>query len=336
MLNLIILSFFAIASVSKAAPIGVIPSVALPPDDNPITPEKIKLGKQLFFDPRLSLTKTVSCNSCHLVNGEANSIPSGTDNLPTSNGINGLKGGRNSPTVWNSGLRSALFWDGRAKSLEEQAKGPLINPVEMGMPNHESVETIVQSISGYRDQFKKVFKSAYEKKKKVTITEIAQAIATYERTSMTVDSPFDRYQKGDKSALNEKAIRGWERFQSIGCISCHGAPTFTGQDFFVRFPIRSVSDADYLFDFNKDDGRYNATHLLRDQNLWRVPSLRNVAITAPYFHNGKVDLLEQAVRIMGRSQLNKTLSEDEIQDIVEYLKSLTGKTPVQILPKLPK
>lgn len=313
----------------------VIPTVAPAPAENPTTPEKVHLGKLLYFDTRLSSTKKVSCNTCHSVDGAIGSSPSGTDGFRVSTGIAGLQGGRNAPTVWNSGLRSAYFWDGRARSLEEQAKGPILNPVEMGMGSEKLVEAAINAIPGYRNLFKKAFPKSGPKAGVATLYEIAQAIAAYERTLNTPDSPFDRFQKGETSALSKKAEKGWTTFQAVGCIACHGAPTFSKQDFFISFPIRATTDSDYLFKFNEDPGRYQFTHQLKDRNRWRVPSLRNVAITAPYFHNGAVDSLDQAVRIMGRSQLSKTLSDEEVGSIVEFLKSLTGKIPVQSVPKLP-
>lgn len=309
---------------------GVVPERAPAPADNPITAEKIELGKKLFFDKRLSLTKTVSCESCHRVTGPN---PNGTDSSPVSTGIGGLKGGRNAPTVWNSGLRTALFIDGRAKSLEDQAIGPLINPIEMGLADHATAVAIVESIPEYRAEFQKVFKDSRKQNSKITIDEIAKAIATYERTLVTPNSAFDRYTLGDITALSPSAKRGWDKFQSLGCIACHGAATFSNADYFMRFPMRSVPDIDLVFEFTADPGRAAATKNPKDNNTWRVPSLRNVEITAPYFHNGSVSSLEQAVRIMGRAQLYRSLSKDEVSDLVSFLKSLTGKAPVQTQPK---
>jgi cytochrome c peroxidase len=226
-----------------------------------------------------------------------------------------------------------LFIDGRAGTLEEQAKGPLINPIEMGLANHNTVVSIVESIPQYRADFKKAFKDSRKPGAKITIDEIAKAIATYERTLTTPDSPFDLYSRGDKNALSPSAQRGWQKFQSIGCITCHGAATFSNEDYFLRFPMKSVPDIDLVFDFTSDLGRASFTKDPKDKNKWRVPSLRNVEITGPYFHNGSVPTLEQAVRIMGRAQLSLTLSKEDVSDLVAFLKSLTGKVPVQTPPR---
>ncbi|RME15426.1 MAG: cytochrome-c peroxidase [Bdellovibrio sp.] len=302
------------------------------PKDNPLTKEKIELGKQLFFDPRLSLTGTVSCNSCH------NVMSSGTDNTATSTGVFGKKGGRNAPTVWNSAFLTVQFWDGRAASLEEQAKGPLVNPVEMGMKNHQAVVKRIKKIDGYVKQFKKVFKG----RNPVTIDNVAKAIAAYERTLITVNSPFDRYLKGDKKALSASAKRGWKKFQEIGCISCHSGPNFSGPTktmgvgFFMKFPTFPGSQYDKKYRLLEDKGRYEVTKKEEDKHMWRVPTLRNVALTAPYFHNGAVKTLPEAVRVMAKTQLNKTLSSQDVKDLVSFLKSLTGEFPKQTMPRLPE
>lgn len=305
-----------------------IPNTAPAPNDNPLTKEKIELGRQLFFDTRLSLTKTISCNSCHNILNDGKNIPSGTDNLGLSIGVFGAHGGRNAPTVWNAGLRKAFFWDGRANSLEEQAKGPIMNPVEMGMMSAEAVEKAVQDVPEYPEKFRKAF--AHPKSKtpyKVTIDEIAKAIASFERILLTTNSPFERFRNGEKSALSESAQRGWTKFKLHGCIACHAAPTFTNQDYFIRFPLHEAKDYDSRYKFTKDIGRFNATHEFKDRNLWRVASLQNVAITGPYFHNGSVESLEEAVRIMAKAQLAKKLPDEDVKDIVEFLKSLTGTRP---------
>ena len=316
------------ADAQNPKAIRIVPKVAPAPVDNPITAEKIALGRELFFDKRLSLTKTISCNSCHNIVNDGKNPPSGTDNLVHSIGVFGAHGGRNSPTVWNAGLRTSLFWDGRSGSLEEQAMGPIMNPVEMGMLTSEAVEKAVQSVPEYSEKFRRAFshpKSSVPYK--VTIDEIAKAIATFERTLVTPNSPFDRFQKGDKKAISEAAQRGWQKFQAHSCIACHAAPTFTNQDYFIRFPLHEAKDYDSRYKFTKDEGRFDVTHEFKDRNLWRVPSLRNVAVTGPYFHNGSVDSLEEAVRIMAKAQLQKRLPDEDVKDIVEFLKSLTGELP---------
>lgn len=300
------------------------------PVDNPLTDAKIELGRELFFDKRLSSTKTISCNSCHNILDDGKSIPSGTDNLALSIGVFRAHGSRNAPTVWNAALRNSFFWDGRASSLEEQARGPIMNPAEMGMTNAEAVEKVIQEIPEYPEKFRKAFSHPKSHQPhKVTIDEIAKAIASFERTLVTLNSPFDRFRQGEKGAISEAAQRGWEKFQRHACITCHAAPTFSNEDYFIRFPLHEAKDYDHRYKFTKDNGRFNVTHEFKDRNLWRVPSLRNVAVTGPYFHNGAVESLEEAVRIMAKAQLGKKLPDEDVNDIVEFLKSLTSLRPIQ-------
>ncbi len=297
------------------------------PADNPITAAKIELGKQLFFDPRLSVDGTISCNSCH------NVMAGGTDNRPVSVGVAGQKGGRSAPTVWNAAFLSAQFWDGRAATLEDQAKGPILNPVEMGMPSEQAVLDRINAIPGYVQQFKAIFGE-------VSYDNIAKAIATYERTLITPNSPFDRYMRGDKSAMSAAAIKGMELVESLGCTGCHAGPNFsgpdlpTGQGFFQKFPTYE-SQYTEKYRLKDDKGLYEVTKDPADKHMWRVPTWRNVALTAPYFHNGSVATLDEAVRVMAKTQLNKTLSEAQVSNIVAFLNSLTGEFPAQTLPRLP-
>lgn len=266
------------------------------PKDNPMTPEKIELGKMLFFDPRLSMDGTISCNSCH------NVMFHGGDGRPVGAGIHGQRGGRGSPTVWNSAYLTVQFWDGRAASLEEQALGPLINSVEMGMTSHDLVISRIQQIPGYVQAFKKVF----PKDKKPTIQNAAKAVAAYERTLITPNSPFDKYIKGNKKAMTPQQIRGMKLVDEIGCTSCHTGENFAGEGFkmgeghYQPFPQIPGSKYDKMYDITSDLGRYEVTKKAEDKNHWRVPTWRNIAITAPYFHNGKVHTLDEAVRVMAR------------------------------------
>jgi len=278
-----------------------LPTQAPAPADNPASAAKIALGKTLFFDQRLSVDNTVSCASCHrLENG-------GDDDAPVSTGIRNLKGNRNAPTVLNAAFLSRLFWDGRAASLEEQAKGPLVNPVEMGMKSYAAVEQKVRSIKSYRTAFKKVFGT----ENSINIANIAKSIAAYERTLISPQAPFDRFVNGDATALSAQQIRGMALFDTIGCRNCHVDPTFSSAGLvkpfgtyrpFPVFPGKAfIAKYDLLV-----DGK---------QHMWRVPSLRNVAQTAPYFHNGSVKTLEEAIRVMAVSQLNKRLSNHPADDI---------------------
>jgi len=301
------------------------------PADNPMSAAKVKLGKQLFFEPRLSVDGTLSCNSCHSVMG------SGTDNRSVSVGVAGQKGGRSAPTVWNAAFLSTQFWDGRAATLEDQAKGPILNPIEMGMPSKEEAVQRIRSIPGYVSQFKEVF----DGKEPVTYDNIAKAIAAYERTLLTPNSPFDQYINGNETALSEQALRGMNRVKAIGCTTCHTGPNFAGpamtigKGFFQKFP--TYQDSDYITKYSlmDDNGRFESTKNAADKNKWRVPSWRNIALTAPYFHNGAVETLDEAVRVMAKTQLDLTLTDNEVSDIVAFLDSLTGEFPEQTMPQLP-
>lgn len=297
-----------------------------------MTPAKVELGKKLYFDSRLSKDGTVSCNSCHNVMG------SGTDNRQFSAGVNHSLGDRNSPTVWNAAFMTVQFWDGREPSLEAQSKGPLINPAEMSMGNHDLVVGRIQRIPGYVEEFKKVFGG----KTPVTIDNVAKAIATYERTLLTPDAPYDQFLKGKKTAISAEAKRGSEKVVKMGCITCHNGPNYAGPQlpegtgFYQKFPTFADSDFVTKYKFTDDPGRMKATNKPEDKGMWRVATWRNVAITAPYFHNGTVATLDEAVRVMAKTQLNLDLKQDDVTDIVAFLNSLTGKLPKQVMPELPQ
>ncbi len=301
------------------------------PADNPQSAAKIELGKKLYFDPRLSSTGTVSCNSCH------NVMAGGDDNRPVSVGVDGKTGGRSAPTVWNSAFLSVQFWDGRAPSLEEQARGPVTNPVEMGMKDWNAVTKRLKAIPGYEPMFKAVFKD----KDPITADNTVKAIAAYERTLITPNSPYDRYVKGDQTALTEQQVQGMKTFAQTGCLTCHMGANFSGPSlamgtgFFQKFPNIPGSEYDTKYKLLEDTGRYQVTGNESDKHSWRVPTLRNVALTAPYFHNGAVPTLDEAVRVMAKTQLGKVLTDKEAQDIVAFLNSLTGEFTEQTMPILP-
>ncbi len=308
----------------------ILPTKVEDPADNPSTPEKVELGKLLFFDGRLSLNNKVSCNTCHNVSN------GGVDGLATSKGVDNKLGGRNSPTVLNAAFMSVQFWDGRAATLEEQALGPMLNPVEMAMPDHNAVVEKLKKIPGYVGLFEKVFG-----KDALNIGNVAKAIAAFERTLITPNSPYDKFMAGNKKWLNKPAQRGLELVKSVGCVTCHSGPTFsgpklaTGQGFFQKFPVIPGTEYEKKYELAKDLGRFEVTKNDADKNMWRVPTWRNVGRTAPYFHNGKVDNLPEAVRVMGKTQLNKDLTKEEVHDIVEFLLTLNSDAPVQKKPKLP-
>ena len=298
-----------------------LPTKAPEPATNPGTPAKIELGKMLYFDPRLSSTGTVSCFSCH------NVMEGGDDHRPTSIGVHGQLGGRNAPTVWNAAFLSVQFWDGRAADLEAQAKGPIVNPVEMGMPKLDLAIDRIRRITGYQASFQHAFGNDV----KIDENTIAMAIAAYERTLITPNSPYDRFVRGDKKALTAQQQRGMQAFADVGCTSCHSGPNFSGPalpegtGFFMKFP--TYLDNPYVARYRllDDGGKAVQTGKSEDQNFWRVPTLRNLTYTAPYFHNGLVKFIPEAVRVMAATQLNKSLSDDQVADITAFLESLTGR-----------
>ncbi len=328
-----ICSGIALAGLSvTVSAFEALPDVAPAPADNPTTPAKVELGKQLFFDQRLSVNGTVSCNSCHSV------MANGTDNRPVSVGVFDKRGGRSAPTVWNAAFLSTQFWDGRAASLEDQAKGPILAGVEMGMPSEAAVIERLKKIPGYVSQFKTVFGG----EDSLTYDNVARAIAAFERTLITPNSNVDRYLKGEKSALSAAAKRGMKLVEKVGCTACHTGPNYAGpaglpvgQGFYQKFPT-FPSQYDKQYDLKADPGRFEVTHAAADKHMWRVPTWRNVALTAPYFHNGSVATLDEAVRVMAKSQLDKTLADTEVADIVAFLNGLTGEFPAITLPRLPE
>ena len=316
---------------AAAAQWQALPETAPAPADNPTTPAKVELGKMLYFDPRVSSTGTVSCFSCH------NVMEGGDDHRPTSIGVHGQVGGRNAPTVWNAAFHSSQFWDGRAATLEDQAKGPVTNPIEMGMSDLHAAVARLTKIGGY----KSYFDAAFGPGDNITADNMAKAIAAYERTQITPNSPYDRYVKGDAKALNAQQVRGMETFAAVGCTTCHAGPNFDGpalpmgQPFLMKFPTFTGSAYEAKYGLSEDLGRYATTKNDADKHMWRVPTLRNLPYTAPYFHNGSVKSLPEAVKVMAKVQLDKDLGEKETADIVAFLEALTGEFPDQTMPHLP-
>ncbi len=310
--------------VSVAHAWETLPTEAPAPADNPNTPEKVELGKMLYHDPRLSSTGTVSCASCH------NTMLGGEDNRPNSMGVNGQTGGRSAPTVWNSAFNHVQFWDGRAASLEEQAAGPVTNPIEMGMKSWDDVVARLKAIEGYQTAFAAAFGLDGINKGNAT-----KAIAAYERTLITPNSAYDKYVGGDLNALTEQQVRGMEKMAELGCTGCHSGPAFNGPGLFQKFPTHSNQYFEAQHRFSKDLGVAEVTKKAEDRHMFKVPTLRNVALTAPYMHNGSVNTLDEAVKIMAKLQLDKDLSKAEVADIVAFLGSLTGPFPKQEMPRLP-
>lgn len=305
------------------------------PADNPMTAAKVSLGRQLYFDPRLSSTGTHSCNTCH------NVMAGGDDGRAVSVGVNGKVSARNTPSIWNAAFNTVLYRDGRAASLEEQVKSHLLSPTEMGMPDEQAVVARIAAIPGYRSQFAKVFGG----REPLGYDNIAKAIATYERTLITSNSPYDRYLRGDRKAISGQAKRGLEEFQKVQCVSCHfwvnmagpvpGLAFKMGEGFYELFPNYPGTEDEKKYQLADDIGRYNVTGIETDRRMWRVTTLRNIALTAPYFHNGAVKTLDEAVRVMGKTQLNKDLNEQQVRDITAFLNTLSGEFPKQTLPRLP-
>lgn len=289
-------------------------SVAENPE-NPITEEKVRLGKMLYFDKRLSKDGNISCNSCH------NLKTGGVDNLPFSPGDDGSLGGRNSPTVLNAAFHATQFWDGRMKDVEEQAGGPILNPIEMAIP---SKEFLVERLKGV-DMYNELFAAAFpETGSPITYWNVQQAIAAFERTLVT-PSRFDDYLKGESKALTIAEKRGMKTFMDAGCITCHNGSTLGGNSFqkFGQFKEYWHYTGSETVDF----GRFDVTENEVDKFMFKVPSLRNVHKTAPYFHDGSVEDLGEAVGIMAEINLREKLSDEEVESILTFLESLSGDLP---------
>ncbi|SEI45290.1 cytochrome c peroxidase [Frateuria terrea] len=288
---------------------------------NPASPAKVALGKMLYFDPRLSESHAISCNSCHMVG------MGGVDLQETSLGHRWQRGGRNAPTVYNAVFDVAQFWDGRAKDLEQQAGGPLVNPIEMDATEKHVVEQL-KGIPGYAPLFAKAFPGG----EAITFENVRRAIALFEATLITPNAPFDRYLRGDARALDARQAQGLALFIGKGCAGCHNGINVGGGQY-APFGVVERPGAEILPPGDK--GRFAVTRTVSDEYVFRVPSLRNVALTPPYFHSGKVWDLRQAVAVMGNSQLGAKLTDAEVDQITAFLGSLTGNQPQVTLPILP-
>lgn len=299
-----------------------VPAEAPAIKDNPASPAKAELGKMLFFEPRLSKSGTISCNTCH------NLSMGGDDNLPTSIGHGWQKGPRNSPTVLNAVFNVAQFWDGRAEDLKAQAKGPIQAGVEMANHPDLVVETL-KSLPEYVSRFQAAFPGTDDP---VTFDNVARAIEIYEATLITPGARFDRYLSGDATALNDLERAGLRTFTMKGCMACHNGVNLGGQSYFP-FGVVKKPGADILPP--GDRGRFAVTKTATDDYVFRAAPLRNIALTAPYFHSGQVWSLEEAVAVMSSSQLGATLTDQEVMEITAFLKTLTGQQPVVTLPELP-
>jgi len=295
----------------------------LPPQfetkDNALTPERVALGRMLYFDKRLSKNHDVACNSCHLLDRY------GVDGEPVSTGHKKQKGGRNAPTVYNAGAHLAQFWDGRAPTLEEQAKGPILNPLEMALPTAEAAVKVIASVPGYLPLFQKAFPGEASP---ITYDNIAKAIGAFERT-LSTPSRFDRWVKGDDAALTKDELDGLETFAAVGCAGCHQGAAVGGtmyQKLGLVAPVPNLADK----------GRFDVTKAQADLNVFKVPSLRNIARTAPYLHDGSLKSLDEVIVFMGKHQLGRALEPLQVRKIATFLQALTGDLPKDVAPpKLP-
>jgi cytochrome c peroxidase len=270
----------------------------------------VQLGRMLFFDQRLSKNGDLSCNSCHQLDKY------GVDGLRTSTGAGGKKGKRNAPTVYHAAGFFQQFWDGRAQDVEEQAKGPITNPNEMAMANGDAVVKVLNAIPGYVDAFKNAFPGDA---KPVSYDNVGRAIGAFERL-LTTKSRWDQYLGGDKSALSAEEKEGLKVFTNIGCMVCHTGEMLGGNSFQKLGSVEAWPN-------QVDQGRFEVTKIPIDKMMFKVPTLRNVAMTGPYFHDGSAATLDDAVRLMGRHQLGLDLTAEEVKSMVTWLKSLTGTLP---------
>ena len=291
----------------------------------PFTEEQVKLGQQLWYETRLSKGNTVSCNSCH------NLATAGVDNMPTSAGHKSQFGARNPPTALNAALLGSQFWDGRAADVEEQAGGPLLNPVEMANATEADAAAKIAGIPEYQEKFK----AAFPEDGAVSFKNITAALGAFERTLLT-PTRWDDYLKGNVSALSEQERKGVRAFMDNGCMSCHSGVNLGGT-MFQKFGLVDGPYWKHIDDPKHDKGRADVTKKAEDEFFFRVPGLRNVERTYPYFHNGSVWELDKAVNIMAKAQLGKTLAPEDTENIVAFLKALSGNVPesARTMPELP-
>ena len=282
---------------------------------------RVELGRMLYYDTRLSKSQTTSCNSCHPL------AKYGVDGQPTSQGHGGRRGTRNSPAVYNASLQFVQFWDGRAPDVERQARGPMLNPVEMAMPSEKAVVAVVKSMPEYAAAFRRAYPGD---KSPVSFNHATEAIAAFERGLVT-PSRWDNFLKGDETALTRPEKAGFNTFVAEGCATCHSGTLVGGGAFQKLGVVKSYPD-------KSDPGRYNVTKNESDRMFFKVPSLRNVAMTGPYFHNGKVPTLDGALALMAEYQTGRRLDSAATDEIVTWLRSLTGDIPADYIrqPALPE
>ncbi|MGM0558829.1 MAG: cytochrome-c peroxidase [Myxococcota bacterium] len=298
-------------------------------EDNEITPAKVELGRMLYYENRLSKSQDLSCNTCHqLEKGGIDPRPASDGEIAaTSMGHDEQRGARNSPTVYNAAGQFRQFWDGRAADVEEQAKGPITNPIEMGMGGSDEAVTIIKSIPGYQDKFAEVFPDQEEP---ISFDNMAIAIGAFERKLVT-PSKWDAYLEGDEEALSDEEIRGFNTFVDAGCMSCHNGALVGGQTYQKLGLVEPWPN-------QKDKGRFEVTEDQEDLMKFKVPTLRNITKTGPYFHDGSVESLEEAVRLMAKHQVGRELTDEEVDSIVTWLETLDGEISEEYIarPKLPE
>jgi cytochrome c peroxidase len=302
--------------------LGVLPA-EFPTNDGPASEAKISLGRMLFYDGRLSASGDISCNACHALDRF------GVDNLPTSQGHMGQLGERNSPTVYNAAGHLAQFWDGRAADVEAQAKGPVLNPIEMAMPDEATVVTKLASIPGYVTSFAAAFPDAEEP---VNFDNMASAIGAFER-KLTTPAPIDAWLAGDDAALSAEALAGLQLFLDTDCQSCHNGFNFGGASY-------QKVGTEKPWPGLRDNGRFEVSQDERDRFVFKVPTLRNVAKTGPYLHDGSIDSLPDMVTKMVEHQTKRAgpFSPEEMANMLAFLDSMTGELPTEYIakPKLPE
>ena len=326
---IVIVSFACLVAVGTAVAVEVSPLVAIykPPlperiedPEKPATQEQIDLGRMLYYDTRFSIGQNISCNTCHdLANY-------GVDHKPVSLGHKNQPGTRNSPTVYNAAAHFAQFWDGRAATVEEQAVMPVLNPIEMAMPSKEYVLQVLKSMPGYVEAFKKAFPGDSDP---VTFENFGNAIGAFERGLVT-PAPWDKFLAGDKNAISDEAKEGFNVFVTKGCMTCH-LGTYLGGNSYQKLGVIKP------WPNQEDQGRFEVTKNATDKMMFKTPSLRNVTKTAPYFHDGSVESLEQAIRMMGEYQFPAALTDADVKKLVAFFETLTGEIPMDYIekPELP-
>ena len=299
--------FFVPLVIVCLAPLLLMGAELVPiPLEVKVDKQKAQLGKALFLDPLLSKDKTLSCASCHILGHN------GADTVRFSKGIEGQDSAFNSPTVFNAVYNFRQFWDGRAKNLEEQALNPIVNPIEMGNTIPQVIEDLKKS-----EKYTRLFRKIYDNG--ITEENLAEVLSEFEKTLITPNAPIDKYLRGDTTALSDHEIEGYRLFKEKGCISCHNGINIGG-NLYNKFGIYKDAQSEQL-------GRYNVTHREEDKYVFKVPSLRNVALTAPYMHDGRAKTLEEAVNMMTKYQLGRPMKKEELHFIVDFLKTLTGELP---------